>query len=63
MKKVLAIVLALVLVLSLAACGSKADPTGSWKLTSMTANGKDAMEEEGFSLSALADKGFFFFLV
>jgi len=39
MKKLLAVVLALVLVLSMTACGSKETLDGSWKLTSFTQNG------------------------
>ncbi|MCR5206102.1 MAG: hypothetical protein K6E47_13815 [Lachnospiraceae bacterium] len=57
MKKVLAVVMALVLVLSMTACGSKADIDGSWKLVSMTINDKDAFE--GIDLNALAQKGYY----
>ena len=57
MKKVLALVLALVLVLSMTACGSKPDLDGSWKVVSMTENGKDSFE--GIDLNALAQKGYY----
>ena len=60
MKKVLAFLLALVLVLSLTACGSKETLDGSWKLTSMTSNGKDVFAEEGFSLADFEANGILF---
>ena len=60
MKKVLALVLALVLVLSLTACGSKESIVGSWKLTSMTEDGKDALANEAFTLAEVEAKGIYF---
>ena len=60
MKKFLAVLLALVLVLSLTACGSKETIDGSWKLTSMTSNGKDVFAEEGFSLADFEANGVLF---
>ena len=57
MKKVLAVLLALVLVLSLTACGSKETIDGTWKLTSMTNNGKDVFADEGFTLADFEANG------
>ena len=57
MKKVLALVLALVLIFSLTACGS-AKPEGSWKLTAMTQDGENALED--LDLNVLASKGLYF---
>jgi hypothetical protein len=61
MKKVLAVVLSLVLVLSLTACGSKASLEGSWKITSLTQNGEDTMSYNGINIvEKLAARGFYF---
>jgi len=64
MKKVLAVVLALVLVLSLTACGGGESLEGSWKLTGYTEDGKDAMDESsGITIAKLESKGIYFGLV
>lgn len=60
MKKVLAVVLALVLVLSLTACGSKDSIVGTWKITAMTEDGKDALGSQGFTLAEIEAKGIYF---
>ena len=63
MKKVLAVVLALVLVFSLTACGGKG-PEGSWKITTYLVNGEDALNKNDVNyLDKLAEKGFYFGLV
>jgi hypothetical protein len=60
MKKLLAVVLALVLVLSMTACGSKETLDGSWKLTSFTQDGKDMIAESGFTLADFEANGVLF---
>ena len=60
MRKVLAAVLALVLVLSLTACGSGESLVGSWKLTGFTEDGKDLLASENVSLPVLEEKGLYF---
>ena len=60
MKKLLAVVLALVLVLSLTAGGSKETLDGSWKLTSFTQDGKDMIAESGFTLADFEANGVLF---
>ena len=58
MKKVLAVVLALVFVLSMTACGSKDTLEGSWKITKFTMGGQDVLNQNGFDLAAkLSEKG------
>lgn len=59
MKKVLVVVLALVMVLSMTACGGSG-LTGSWKFTSMELDGKNGFDEDGVNiLKKLEEKGFF----
>ena len=59
MKKILVVVLALVMVLSMTACGGSGI-TGSWKLENMTREGKSAFDEEGVDIiSEIGKQGFY----
>ena len=58
MKKVLAVVLSLVLVFSMTACGSKDSLEGSWKITKFTMNGEDILTRSGINLAEkMSEKG------